>query len=148
MSEEPSELEALKAELTDRLNEIYDDRGVPSEWQDVTPDVMRPAFTVHFKAFPSPSSGRTGADEAEHLIHNPLKALRDAGVYEGDGELPDISTFVVNHQHTLNRMVMYASVVVSQNPHTIGITLVKEPMPADLQELADQIDELEAEQSS
>jgi hypothetical protein len=89
---------------------------------------MKQAFRMYFRALPSPSIDHPGADEAELLIHDPLTALRNAGILP-EGEMPQISTFVVNHQHTLRRMVMYASVTVSTNPHTVGITIVKEPAP-------------------
>jgi hypothetical protein len=148
MAEEPTELEGLRTQLTQQIHAIYEARGIPTPWRDVTPDVMRDAFEVHFRALPSPRSGYAGADEAERLIHDPLAVLREAGIYRGGDEIPDISTFVVNHQHTLNRMVMYASVTISQNPHTIGITLVKEPLPAELRELAAQIDTLQAAQEA
>jgi len=128
--------EELLDELNRRIAEIYESRGIPTQWDDVTPEPMRPAFSVHFRALPSPQSGYPGWDEAELLIHDPLTALRNAGLIP-DGETPDISTFVVNHQHTLNRMVMYATVTISNNPHTVGITIVKEPLPAELQELLD-----------
>jgi len=67
------------------------------------------------------------------LIHNPLQALRDARIMGdseariiGDDETPHISTLVVNHEKTLERFIMYAMVVVSTNPSTVGITIAKE----------------------
>lgn len=116
----------------EELISIYASRGIPTEWQDMTPDAMAPAFRMWYRALPSPSIDYPGAEDAELLIHDPLTALRQAGIVPeqaDDEDVPDISTFVVNHQHTLNRMVMHASVVVSNNPHTVGITIVKEPVP-------------------
>ena len=115
------ELEALKA--------AYWERGVPTRWEEITPDVMAPAFRLWFRALPSPKRPVDGAEEAELLIHNPLRALRDAGIVEEreeSEETPRISTMVVNHDQTLERFIMYAIVVVSTNPRTIGLTLVKE----------------------
>jgi hypothetical protein len=123
----------MDEELTEKIYEIYRSRGIPSDWEDMTPEPMRPAYRLWFRALPSPRSGFSGSDEAEELIHDPLTALRRAGVYEGD-DLPDISTHVIGHQHTLNRMVMYAMVTISNNPHTVGITLVKEPLPLELRD--------------
>ena len=109
-----------------RLQDKYAERGVPTEWADITPDVMAPAFRLHFRAFKSPSGDPDGADgEAEELIHNPVKALRKAELISED-ETPRISTMVVNHEKTLERFIVYAMVVVSTNPSTVGITLVKE----------------------
>ena len=135
-------------QLRQEIAEIYELRRIPTDWHEVTPHRHADPFGVHFRALPSPASELPGADEAELLIHDPLTALKKAGIQNGGDELPDISTFVVNHQHTLNRMVMYASVTISKNPHTIGIMLVKEPLPPWLQELADEIDALEAEQAT
>jgi hypothetical protein len=127
----------------------YQARGIPTDWQDVTPDVMRSgdAFRLYFRALPSPSMQVAGSDEAELLIHDPLTALREARISSADGEarilapdgdVPSISTFVVNHEKTLNRFVMYASVAVSTNPHTVGITIVKEAEPKDGQEASEE----------
>jgi hypothetical protein len=120
----------------ERLFSIYQSRGIPTEWQELTPDAMAPAFRLFFRALPSPSMNYPGAADAEELLHDPLTALRKAGIVPEDdeGRMPSISTFVVNHEHTLNRMVMYASVAVSTNPHTIGITIVKEPVPPEEEE--------------
>lgn len=109
----------------------YAERGVPTEWRELTPEEMRPAFRLYFRALPSPSMQVAGADDAELLIHDPLTALRAAGILDPEGDVPHISTFVVNHEKTLNRYVMYASVAVSTNPHTVGITIVKEAEPED-----------------
>jgi hypothetical protein len=109
----------------DDLVARYEERGVPTDWQEMTPPSMAPAFRLWFRALPSPKSGFTGADEAEALIHNPLAALRGAGIISTEEE-PHISTMVVNHEKTLERYIMYAMVVVSTNPNTVGITLVKE----------------------
>lgn len=114
----------------EQLISIYQSRGIPTEWQELTPDTLRPAFRLYFRSLPSPSINHPGAADAEELIHDPLTALRKAGLLpEEDDRLPTISTFVVNHEHTLNRMVMHASVAVSTNPHTVGITIIKEPVP-------------------
>lgn len=115
----------------DELISRYRARGIPTEWQDLTPDTMRTAFRLFFRALPSPSMDVEGAADAELLIHDPLTALREAGILPDDGHEPSISTFVVNHEKTLNRFVMYASVAVSTNPHTVGITIVKEAVPAE-----------------
>lgn len=115
----------------DELIALYQERGIPTEWQDLTPDQMRAggAFQLFFRALPSPSIDTEGSADAELLIHDPLTALREAGILSADGDVPSISTFVVNHEKTLNRFVMYASVAVSTNPHTVGITIVKEAEP-------------------
>lgn len=127
----------------DDLAPRYADRGVPTDWMDITPDEMRPAFKLHFRAFKSPRGNLDGAyeywramrdpegepageaDEAEELIHNPLKALRRYGLISQD-ETPHISTMVINHEKTLERFIVYAMVLVSDNPRTVGITLAKE----------------------
>ena len=103
----------------------YEARGIPTEWQELTPDSMAPAFRLYYRALPSPSVRAFGADEAELLIHDPLTALRQAGMVPED-ETPSISTSVVNHEKTLNRFIMHAMVTVSANPHTVGIQIVKE----------------------
>lgn len=118
----------------------YRARGIPTEWQDLTPNEMRSggAFRLFFRALPSPSIETEGSADAELLIHDPLTALREAGILSADGEVPSISTFVVNHEKTLNRFVMYASVAVSTNPHTVGITIVKEAEPEGNEESEEQ----------
>lgn len=117
----------------DELIARYEERGVPTEWQTITPPSMAPGFQLWFRSLPSPRAKdlvgagqalKDGADEAELLIHNPLVALRDAGIDIGDE--PHISTIVVNHEKTLERFIMHAMVVVSTNPNTVGITLAKE----------------------
>lgn len=114
----------------DELLARYQERGIPTEWEEVTPDVMRPAFRQYFRAMPSPSlKAAAGAADAELFVHDPLTALRNAGILDPDGDEPSISTFVVNHEKTLSRYVMYASVAVSTNPHTVGITILKEAEP-------------------
>jgi hypothetical protein len=115
----------------DELVSRYQARGIPTDWQELTPEQMRPAFRLFFRALPSPSMQVEGAADAELLIHDPLSALRQAGILPDDDHVPSISTFVVNHEKTLNRFVMYASVAVSTNPHTVGITIVKEAPPDD-----------------
>jgi hypothetical protein len=128
----------------EELAELYAERGVPTEWVDITPAEMGPAYTLHWKAFQSPSFNRDGTDEfwralrdpegeahglpddAEELIHNPVKALRKARLISEDGPTPHISTMVVNHERTLERAIVYAMVLVSTNPNTVGITLAKE----------------------
>lgn len=115
----------------DELVSRYKARGIPTDWQELTPEQMRPAFRLFFRALPSPSMDVEGAADAELLIHDPLTALREAGILPDDGHEPSISTFVVNHEKTLNRFVMYASVAVSTNPHTVGITIVKEAVPTE-----------------
>jgi hypothetical protein len=113
-------------ELTEALEAHYAARKVPTEWEEITPDVMRPAFRMYFRALRSPGGDPDGArGEAEQLIHNPLQALRRHGLISND-ETPHISTMVVNHEKTLERFIVYATVVVSNNPSTVGITLVKE----------------------
>jgi hypothetical protein len=128
----------------EELTELYAERGVPTDWKDITPEAMGPAYTLHWKALKSPSGNREGTDEywrgvwdpdgepsgppdeAEELIHNPVKALRRAGLISENGPTPHISTMVVNHERTLERFIVYAMVLVSTNPNTVGITLAKE----------------------
>lgn len=111
--------------MDDDLARRYEERGVPTGWEEITPRTMARAFRLWYRALPSPSTGYTGADEAERLIHNPLVALRGAGII-GEHDEPRISTMVVNHEKTLERFICYAMVVASTNPSTVGITLVKE----------------------
>jgi hypothetical protein len=94
---------------------------------------MAPAFRLWYRAFPSPKTKelrgasqaiKDGADAAELLIHQPLVALKQAGI--DVDEKTRISTMVVNHEKTLDRFIMYATVVASTNPHTVGITITKE----------------------
>jgi len=112
----------------DDLAALYAERGVPTEaWEDVTPDVMREAFYMYFRALRSPSwetdlpEGERG--EAEDLIHNPLKYLRAQTVNGrpiiGPDETPHISTMVLNHEKTLERFIMFVTVVASTNPSTV-----------------------------
>lgn len=130
--------------MDDELAELYAERGVPTDWADITPEQMAPAYTLHWKAFRSPSGNLDGTDEfwravrdpdgeahglpdeAEELIHNPVKALRRAGLISENGPTPHVSTMVVNHERTLERFIVYAMVLVSTNPNTVGITLAKE----------------------
>jgi hypothetical protein len=127
----------------EELAELYEKRGVPTDWVDITPKEMGPAYRLHWKDFRSPSANLDGTDEfwrairdpggvpnglpdeAEELIHNPLRALRRSRLI-GDEETPHISTMVVNHERTLERAIVYAMVLVSTNPNTVGITLAKE----------------------
>ena len=117
----------------DTIREIYSKRGVPTEWQVLTPDTLAPAFRLWFRALPSPKSDfAEGSEYAEWLLHDPVAALRDSGLIpsaEEDAEEPRVSTMVVNHEKTLNRLIMHAMVVVSTNPKTVGITIVKEEAP-------------------
>ena len=119
----------------DTLREMYSSRGVPTDWQELTPKTLAPAFKLWYRALPSPKSDFVDASEyAEWLIHDPVAALRDSGLIpsaEEDPEEPHISTMVVNHEKTLKRFIMYAMVVVSTNPKTVGITIVKEEAPED-----------------
>ena len=117
----------------DELIAMYEERGIPTAWEPITPPSMAPAFQLWFRALPSPKSKdlpgasqalKDAADQAELLIHNPLVALQQARI-DVDDETR-ISTMVVNHEKTLERFIMYAMVVVSTNPHTVGITIVKE----------------------
>ena len=117
----------------DDLVARYEERGVPTEWQNITPSSLAPAFQLWYRALPRPRSKdlagagqalKDAADEAELLIHNPLVALREAGL--GVDNETRIATLVVNHEKTLERFIMHAMVVVSTNPHTVGITLAKE----------------------
>jgi hypothetical protein len=116
----------------------YSERGVPTEWEDITPPTFDRAFRLHYRALPSPDPDgppSAGKDDAELLIHDPVQALRDGGLiseeYDDEGRpiLPRISTMVVNHEKTLRRFIMHAFVAVSKNPRTIGITIVKEEKP-------------------
>ena len=123
----------------DGLAAQYSERGVPSEWQEITPETFRKSFKLHYRAYqsPGPDEGRTAAgDEAEKFLHDPVQALIDDGIIPDEGvddqgrrRLPRISTMVVNHEKTLRRFIMHAFVAVSTNPHTIGITIVKEEEP-------------------
>ena len=117
----------------DTIREIYSKRGVPTEWQELTPDTLAPAFRLWFRALPSPKSEfAEGSAYAEWLLHDPVAALRDSKLIpseEEDAEEPRISTMVVNHEKTLNRFIMYALAVVSTNPKTVGLTIVKEEAP-------------------
>ena len=119
----------------DTLKDMYSSRGVPTDWQELTPDTMAPAFRLWFRALPSPKSDFVeGSDYAEWLIHDPVGALQDSGLIpraDEDAEEPRVSTMVVNHEKTLNRFIMYALVLVSTNPKTVGITIVKEEAPGD-----------------
>ena len=117
----------------DTLKDLYSNRGVPTDWEELTPDTMAPAFRLWFRALPSPKSDfADGSAYAEWLLHDPVSALRDSGLIpssEEDAEEPRVSTMVVNHEKTLNRFIMYALVLVSTNPKTVGITIVKEEAP-------------------
>jgi hypothetical protein len=114
----------------------YRARGVPTEWEEITPPTFAEEFRLIYRALPSPdqkSGSYPGQDEAEELIHDPVKALRAAHLigeqeFDESGQeiLPRISTMVVNHEKTLNRFIMHAFVALSNNPRTIGITIVKE----------------------
>ena len=130
--------------MDDWLTELYAERGVPTEWANITPEQMGPAYTLYWKALKSPSGNLDGTDEfwrgvrdpdgepnglpdeAEELIHNPVKALRRAGLISENGPSPRVSTMIVNHERTLERFIVYAMVLVSTNPSTVGITLAKE----------------------
>jgi hypothetical protein len=133
------------------LKGMYADRGVPTDWQDITPEKLAPAFRLWYRALPSPGVAslqnldltndqdvalKKGAEYAEWLIHDPVAALRDSEIIHGDDdddepELPHISTMVVNHEKTLCRFIMHATVLASTNPRTVGITIVKEEAPGD-----------------
>jgi hypothetical protein len=117
----------------DELIAMYEERGIPTAWEPITPPAMAPAFQLWFRALPSPKSRdlsgapqalKDAADQAELLIHRPLDALKQAGIAVDNQTR--ISTLVVNHEKTLERFIMHATVVVSTNPHTVGITIVKE----------------------
>jgi len=128
----------------DDLAQRYEERGIPTEWRDITPDEMAPAYRLYWKGFKSPSGNLDGTDEfwrairdpdgeslgppddGEELIHNPVKALRKAGLISVEDPPPHISTLIVNHHKSLERFIVYAMVLVSQNPSTVGMTLVKE----------------------
>ena len=130
--------------MDDWLTEQYAERGVPTDWTDITPEQMSPAYTLHWKALRSPSGNFAGTeefwralkdpdgepnglpDEAEELIHHPVQALRRAGLISEDGPTPHVTTMIVNHERTLARFIVYAMVLVSTNPNTVGITLAKE----------------------
>lgn len=106
------------------LGPRYQERGIPTPWEEITPETMAPAFRLWYRALPSTTGGYTGSDEMERLIKNPRAALREAGIISD--EEPHISTMVINHEKTLERFICYAMVVVSTNPSTVGITIVKE----------------------
>jgi hypothetical protein len=133
------------------LKGMYSERHVPTEWQDLTPDTLAPAFRLWYRALPSPGLARQenldltndedialkkGAEYAELLIHDPVAALRESGIIPGpddqedEPEMPRISTIVVNHEKTLNRFIMHATALASTNPKTVGLTIVKEDAEA------------------
>jgi hypothetical protein len=122
----------------DDLAELYRERGVPTpNWVDITPDVMGDAFRMYFRALKSPGGetdlveGERG--EGEDLIHDPVRYLRTQKVNGkpiiGEDETPHISTMVLNHEKTLNRFVMYVTIVASTNPSIVGIIIAKEEEP-------------------
>ena len=117
------------------LKEMYSSRGVPTDWEELTPETMAPAFRLWFRALPSKKADFVeGSEYAETLIHDPVAALRESHLIPSakeDPEGPRIATMVVNHEKTLNRFIMYAFVLVSTNPSTVGITIVKEEAPGD-----------------
>jgi hypothetical protein len=109
------------------LNAMYQERGVPTDWIETT-ESLQPAagnaFRTYYKALPSPKSNAPGHEDAELLVHDPMKALRKGNIAVDDDA--HISTMVVNHEKTLCRFIMHVSLVVSANPHTVGITIWKE----------------------
>jgi hypothetical protein len=111
------------------LASMYAERGVPTEWIETTQELMAPAFRTWFRALPSPMSNQPGHEDAELLVHDPIQALRKGGIAVDDDA--HVATMVVNHEKTLCRFIMYASAVVSANPHTVGITIWKEEAPDD-----------------
>jgi hypothetical protein len=116
----------LPEEEQQTLLGAYERRSVPTEWQEITPPSIADAFRIYHRALPSPSADFTRLGDAEELIHNPIAALRRAGIIQGD-EVPRISTMVVNHQEGLERFIMSATVIASTNPTTVGIMIAKEP---------------------
>jgi hypothetical protein len=128
------------------LRGMYAERGVQTDWQELTPDALSHAFKLWYWALPSPGAAELegldpddeedaelikAANYAELLIHQPVQALRLSRIIPEDGDEPNISTIVVNHQKTLNRFIMHAFAVASNNPRTVGITIVKEEAPGD-----------------
>jgi hypothetical protein len=123
----------------DSLAADYRERGVPTAWQEITPPTFDVKFRLLYRAYQSPGEdeGRTAeGTEAEKFLHDPAQALIDDGILPDEGvdengrrRLPRISTMVVNHELTLRRFIMHAFVAVSRNPHTVGITIVKEEQP-------------------
>jgi hypothetical protein len=117
----------------------YSARGIPTEWQDITPETFGHSFRLHYRAYQSPDPDAppsAARDEAERFLHDPVQALIDGHIIPDEGlddqgrrRLPRISTMVVNHERTLKRFIMHAFVAVSNNPHTVGITIVKEEKP-------------------
>jgi hypothetical protein len=114
-----------QAIMDDALAARYAERGIPTRWEEITPASMAKAYRLWYRGLPSPTTGIEGSEEAERLIHNPLAVLREAGIIDGE-ETPRISTMVVSHEKTLERFIIYATVAVSTNPSTVGITLLKE----------------------
>lgn len=117
----------MEEEDQEKLRGAYDRRAIPTEWQEITPLSISEGFRIYHRALPSPSADFTGTGEAEELLHNPIAALRGAGIIPRDGEIPRISTMVVNHQEGLERFIMSATVIASTNPSTVGIMIAKEP---------------------
>ena len=117
----------------EKLKALYATRDVPTDWQDMTPPTLAPAFRLWYRALPSPRADfMEEAKYAEWLLHDPVAALRESKLIpsaEENAEEPRISTMVVNHEKTLNRFIMHTMVVVSTNPKTVGITIVKEEAP-------------------
>ena len=123
----------------DDLAAQYSERGVPTEWEEITPEAFRRSFKLHYRAYQSPDPAAppsAARDEAETFLHDPVEALIEGGIIPDEGlddqgrrRLPRISTMIVNHEKTLKRFIMHAFVAVSKNPHTVGITIVKEEKP-------------------
>jgi hypothetical protein len=117
----------------------YSARGIPTAWEEITPPTFSNKFRLLYRAYQSPGDEEGRSDEgreAERFLHEPAQALIDDGILPDEGldehgrrRLPRISTMVVNHEQTLRRFIMHAFVAVSNNPHTVGITIVKEEKP-------------------
>jgi hypothetical protein len=81
-------------------------------------------FTTRFKS---------SSNDSEYFIHDPLRFLINTlGKDHPELELNDgwrVTTLVVNHQNTLSRTHLIASVSADSEEQTAGVTLVKKKAP-------------------
>lgn len=57
------------------------------------------------------------------FLYEPLKALREAGIVEGDGWRA--ATLIINHHKPLNPRIGLASVTLNEDERDVGITIYK-----------------------